>query len=239
MPRLSGHRHASDPNQPLVRRAGFAVLSAALAMTMAATSANAAASCSDDSAVERNLIDTRNGAAKGRVAAPKTAQLTMPAALASPADRAQAERLMQRGETFLAQGNIAVARQYFARAAESGLALGAFRLAETYDPIELARMNTRGVVADLAEARRWYQQAQSPLLPESTVRLSRLGGGSPCLAEQPTAVPVQPTAVVAEPTAVPVQPTAVSAQSTTVPVGRPETEVNDRASDRAPSIEER
>jgi len=213
MPRLSGHRHARDSNKPLVRRAGLAVLLAAFAAAIAAASAGAAASCSDDAAAERNLIDARNGAAKGRVAAPKSAQLIAPAALASSADRTQAERLMQRGEAFLAQGNIAVARQYFARAAESGLALAAFRLAETYDPIELARLNTRGVVADPAEARRWYQQAQSPLLPESTVRLSRLGGASPCPAEQPAAVPG--------------------------PGSRPETDAGDRASDRAPSNEER
>ena len=187
MPRLSGHWHADDPHRPSVRRAGLAVLMITLGATTAAPSLGSAASCSDGAAELRNLGGTPSGTVNERAAATKSAQLTAPAALASSGERTQAERLMRLGETFLSQGNIAVARQYFTRAAEAGLALAAFRLAETYDPIELARLNTRGVVADPTEARRWYQQAQSPLLPEATARLGRLGGGSPCPTEQPAA----------------------------------------------------
>src|ERR1700754_1194636 len=59
------------------------------------------------------------------------------------AEGKQANRLLQRGEDFFAQGNVAVARQFFARAADLGLPLAAFRLAETYDPLELERRKTR------------------------------------------------------------------------------------------------
>jgi len=89
---------------------------------------------------------------------------------------AQAERLVRRGDAFLAQGNIAVARQYFMRAADLGHAIAAFRMAETYDPDELARRGIRGVVADAAETQRWYARGRTLLLLDSAgVKFSRLG----------------------------------------------------------------
>lgn len=92
----------------------------------------------------------------------------------SPDQIAQADRLARRGEASLAQGNIAVARQYFVRAAELGHAAAALRVAETYDPIELARRNTRGVVPDSFEAQRWYERARTLRSDSAAVRLSRL-----------------------------------------------------------------
>jgi hypothetical protein len=93
----------------------------------------------------------------------------------TPDQIAQAERLVKRGDAFLAQGDIAVARQYFVRAADLGHAVAAFRMAETYDANELARRNARGVVADAAETQRWYERARTLLLDSGGVRLSRLG----------------------------------------------------------------
>ena len=95
----------------------------------------------------------------------------------TPADRENAERLVARGERDLEQGNIALARQFFLRAAQAGLARGALLLAATYDPRELARMRAVGVQPNLAEARKWYERALELGAPKASERLATLGGG--------------------------------------------------------------
>jgi hypothetical protein len=87
----------------------------------------------------------------------------------------RAERLVGLGERHLEQGNIGAARMFFQRAAEAGLALGAIRLAATYDPMELGRLQAQGVVADPAQARRWYERARELGAAEADERLARLG----------------------------------------------------------------
>jgi len=94
-----------------------------------------------------------------------------------PEERERAERLIARGESDLKNGNIALARQFFLRAAEAGLARGALLLATTYDPRELARLGAQGVQPNLAEARKWYERARELGAPEAEERLARLGGG--------------------------------------------------------------
>jgi hypothetical protein len=88
---------------------------------------------------------------------------------------AQLERLLERGDRYLDQGNIQSARQFFLRAAQSGLAAAAFKLAETHDPHELARRNVRGLKPDPAEAKRWYARASDLGVSEAKARLGRLG----------------------------------------------------------------
>ena len=83
---------------------------------------------------------------------------------------AQGEKLPSAGQ------HRACARQYFQRAAEAGLAAGALRLAATYDPAELSRIQAQGVVPDRAEARKWYERARELGAPEAEERLARLGG---------------------------------------------------------------
>ena len=99
------------------------------------------------------------------------------APILSPADREAGERLIARGEREIEQGNVAVARQFFLRAAQMGLARGAMLLAATYDPRELARWGVQGVQPNLAEARKWYERARELGAPEAEERLARLGGG--------------------------------------------------------------
>src|SRR5262249_22693685 len=65
-------------------------------------------------------------------------------AILSPADRETAEKLIARGEREVDQGQIAVARNFFQRAAQIGLARAAMLLAATYDPRELARWGVQG-----------------------------------------------------------------------------------------------
>ena len=79
------------------------------------------------------------------------------------------------GERYRAEGNIVVARQYFLRAAHMGLASAAFKLAETYDPYELERLNAQGLNADLAEAKGWYARAAELGAEDAKARLVRMG----------------------------------------------------------------
>jgi hypothetical protein len=91
-------------------------------------------------------------------------------------DRAHAEKMMAQGDRYLAQGNIALAREFFRRAADAGLAQAAIRAANTYDPAELSRLQVQGVVPNRAEARKWYERARELGAPEAEERLARPGG---------------------------------------------------------------
>lgn len=94
----------------------------------------------------------------------------------APEEKERAERMVSQGLRHQEQGNIGAARLFFQRAAEAGLALGAIRLAATFDPVELARLNVQGVRPDRDEARRWYERARELGAPEADERLARLGG---------------------------------------------------------------
>lgn len=108
---------------------------------------------------------------------PSPARPLLPRAPELPPDeRERAEKLVSQGERFLSQGNVAVARQFFQRAADAGFAPAAVRLASTYDPGELSRLQVQGVVPDRAEAKKWYERARELGAPEAEERLARLGG---------------------------------------------------------------
>jgi TPR repeat protein len=110
---------------------------------------------------------------------PPPAQVPAPphAPMLSPADREAAERFIARGEQEIGKGQVAIARQFFLRAAQGGLARGALLLAATYDPRELARWGVQGVLPNLPEARKWYERARELGAPEAEERLARLGTG--------------------------------------------------------------
>lgn len=76
----------------------------------------------------------------------------------------------------LAEGNVAVARLLFERAAKVGLAYGALGVAETFDAAELSRQKVLGIVGDDNVARTWYREAAKLGAPEAEERLRRLGG---------------------------------------------------------------
>jgi curved DNA-binding protein CbpA len=81
-------------------------------------------------------------------------------ALADRGTLDQARRLLGQGERYAAEGNIAVARQYFVRAADLGLAIAATKMAETFEADMLARRGVRGVKPDPAEAVNWRRRAR-------------------------------------------------------------------------------
>ena len=115
-------------------------------------------------------LQANKGELKASPSSPKPPVIT-------PADREAAEKFVARGERELEQGQIAVARQFFLRAAQVGYAPGALLLAATYDPRELARWRVQGVQPNLDEARKWYQRARELGAPEAEERLARLGAG--------------------------------------------------------------
>lgn len=93
---------------------------------------------------------------------------------ATDAARVQAERLVTNGDRYLAQGNIAIARQYYLRAADLGVASAAVKLAVTYDPYEMAQLGVVGMIANPDEARRWYSRASRLGAVEAEAKLRRL-----------------------------------------------------------------
>jgi hypothetical protein len=95
---------------------------------------------------------------------------------ASAEEKVRAESALALGEKYFIDGRVLVAREFFKRAVDAGLAAGALRLAATYDPIELERLQVQGIVPDRALARRWYLRARELGAPEAEERLARLGG---------------------------------------------------------------
>jgi len=83
-------------------------------------------------------------------------------------------RLLARGSALLSQGNIGAARTVLEYAAATGSARASFALAETYDPLILARWRTHGTRGDPAKARELYAAAHAGGIAEAKDRLSAL-----------------------------------------------------------------
>ena len=92
----------------------------------------------------------------------------------SAADKARAESMIVRGDTYMNQGNFAAARQFFRIAAELGHPVGAMRLGTTFDPIELANTSIVGLQPDAKQAAAWYEKARALGATDAAQRLSRL-----------------------------------------------------------------
>jgi hypothetical protein len=87
-----------------------------------------------------------------------------------PEDRERMMALLSRGNDQLQHGNVAAARLYYQRAADTA----ALALASTYDPDELVRLSVVGTQPDRELARRWYERARELGAPEAERRLKRL-----------------------------------------------------------------
>ena len=109
-----------------------------------------------------------------RAAEPDPASLKAGAA-ASEQERQHAAIMLARGERNLENGSVSVARQFFLRAAEAGVARAALLLASTYDEHEFARLRIEGVQPNATMARKWYKLAGELGATDATQRLRRLG----------------------------------------------------------------
>lgn len=109
----------------------------------------------------------------------RTVEEPPPATTAAPArpvgmteaDRAQ----MDRGDVYLRQGDVASARLIYRQLARKDIAEGAYAMASTYDPEYLDSLGVRGLKPDIAEARKWYEKAQSLGSQQAARRLAVLG----------------------------------------------------------------
>jgi TPR repeat protein len=109
-------------------------------------------------------------------------QAPAPQALATP-QKTQAERnfsadeidrMVNRGEAFLAQGDVSAARVVLVRAAEARDPRAALALGSTYDPTVLQRMGAVGIKPDPEKAHFWYERAAEFGSGEAGKRLTAL-----------------------------------------------------------------
>jgi hypothetical protein len=89
-------------------------------------------------------------------------------------DAATIAALIKRGEELVARGDLAGARVLLRRAAEAHDAQAALALGATYDPVVLQKRGVRGIAADIATARTWYEKAKEFGSSEAQARLQSL-----------------------------------------------------------------
>lgn len=95
----------------------------------------------------------------------------------SPEERVFALKLVDKGLQSMEAGNVIVAREFFQRAAERGLAEGAMALGATYDARELARFKLgASIQPDPELAKKWYDNARQLGSEEADSRLRLLSG---------------------------------------------------------------
>jgi hypothetical protein len=92
--------------------------------------------------------------------------------------REEAAALIARGQTYLANGDVASARLVFRRAAKTGDAQAALALGGTFDPLVLRSLGVIGVAADAAQARSWYEKAAELGSQEAPHRINQLAQGT-------------------------------------------------------------
>ena len=99
-------------------------------------------------------------------------------ATSSSGPRSNESRLLARADTLLQAGDISGARLVLERAVAEGSAVATFKLAETYDPGELARWNTLGVQGDWARAHALYERAQAAGIAQAKQRIAAPDSGT-------------------------------------------------------------
>ncbi len=157
------------------------VSTADAAMQVADAGANATADIGANAAVVAAPPSTA-GAAAADAPPPEPMRISTVAVRAAQAtsddqwalEPGEVERLVKRGEDYLAQGDIAAARLILGRAAEAHDARAAFSLAATYDPSVLKQLHVVGFRPDVAQARSWYEKAAEYGSAEASQRLAAL-----------------------------------------------------------------
>ncbi|WP_050400188.1 hypothetical protein [Bradyrhizobium embrapense] len=97
-------------------------------------------------------------------------------AVAQPASEqvTEAAGLVLRASALLRQGDVGAARLVLERAVEMGSAQASFALAETYDPLVLAKWGTYGTRGDASKARALYARADAAGIKDAKARLDAL-----------------------------------------------------------------
>jgi hypothetical protein len=111
-----------------------------------------------------NLSDGKSDSTAMPVREAQVTAVADSARAAAPPRSATADQIalwVKRGEEFIAVGDFVSARVVFQRAAEVGNARAAFMLATTYDPNVLNRFQAKGLAADTAKARSFYEKSMA------------------------------------------------------------------------------
>ncbi|WP_225678130.1 hypothetical protein [Bradyrhizobium hereditatis] len=82
--------------------------------------------------------------------------------------------LLKRGQDLLAAGDVQSARLLLLRGAEARDARAALLVGTTYDPVRLKQIGADGPLADVAQARMWYQRAKEWGEPDAQRQLDAL-----------------------------------------------------------------
>jgi hypothetical protein len=82
--------------------------------------------------------------------------------------------LLKRGQDLLSAGDVQSARELLLRGAEARDARSAVLVGTTYDPARLRQIGAGGPLADVAQARMWYQRAKEWGEPDAQRRLDAL-----------------------------------------------------------------
>ncbi|MCA6098139.1 hypothetical protein [Bradyrhizobium australafricanum] len=131
--------------------------------------AHGAALTTGATARDKSIEVATNPTAEQTRAAPARA-VAQPA----PEQAAEAGGLVARASSLLRQGDIGAARLVLERAVEMGSAQASFALAETYDPLILAKWGTYGTRGDERRAQDLYAKANAAGVHEAKSRLEAL-----------------------------------------------------------------
>lgn len=122
-----------------------------------------------DSATSPHFSEPTRLATAKAPSSPVAAMATTAGLHPEPADPPQAQTLplsvqrtlLDRGDTMLKLNDVTASRLLYQRAADGGVGIAAFKLAQTFDPFFLAAHNLRGFRADPAAAEAWYRKAEA------------------------------------------------------------------------------
>jgi hypothetical protein len=135
----------------------------------------------DDRVIERQQVRLQWDAAR-LTATPVVAMSASPTPAAGAPSQPGARRLerseivalLARGDDLMASGDMGGARLVLGLAAEARDPRAALALGATYDPLILEKLGVRGRVADVAQARFWYEKAVEFGSKEGARRLQSL-----------------------------------------------------------------
>jgi hypothetical protein len=116
------------------------------------------------------------------VAPPVAVATAVPSAMPAPPqaevvrslDAREVAALIKRGQDLLAGGDVQSARLLLMRGAEARDARSALLVGTTYDPALLRQIGADGPMADVAQARMWYQRAKEWGEPDAQRKLEAL-----------------------------------------------------------------
>jgi hypothetical protein len=117
------------------------------------------------------------------VAPPVTVAAAVPSAMPAPSPQREVVRsldprevaaLVKRGQDLLASGDVQSARLLLMRGAEARDPRAALLVGTTYDPARLRQIGADGPLADVAQARLWYQRAKEWGEPDAQRQLDAL-----------------------------------------------------------------